>query len=194
MDETYITVSDVIEYLFCPRFIYFMYCLDIKQQEDKRYKVLKGRKVHELREKLNKDYIRKKLNCSRKESAVYLASKKYRVKGIVDEVLFLDDGTASPFDYKFAEDKGKLFATYKYQSLIYGLLIKENYNVDVKKGFVCYTRSNNSVREIIFSEKDFAKAVKTINEILDIIQKGFYPKKTKSLMRCVDCTYRNICA
>jgi len=193
MDETYITVSDVIEYLFCPRFIYFMYCLDIKQQEDKRYKVLKGRKVHEMREKLNRDYIRKKLNCARKESSVYLASKKYRVKGIVDEVLFLDDGTASPFDYKFAEDKGKLFKTYKYQSLIYGLLIKENYNVDVKKGFVCYTRSNNLVREITFSEKDFTEAVKTINEILDIIQKGFYPKKTKSLMRCVDCTYRNIC-
>jgi len=191
MDETYITVSDVIEYLFCPRFIYFMYCLDIKQQEDKRYKVLKGRKVHEMREKLNRDYIRKKLNCARKESSVYLASKKYRVKGIVDEVLF--DGTASPFDYKFAEDKGKLFKTYKYQSLIYGLLIKENYNVDVKKGFVCYTRSNNLVREITFSEKDFTEAVKTINEILDIIQKGFYPKKTKSLMRCVDCTYRNIC-
>jgi len=193
MDETYITVSDVIEYLFCPRFIYFMYCLDIKQQEDKRYKVLKGRKVHEMREKLNRDYIRKKLNCARKESSVYLASKKYRVKGIVDEVLFLDDGTASPFDYKFAEDKGKLFKTYKYQSLIYGLLIKENYNVDVKKGFVCYTRSNNLVREITFSEKDFTEAVKTINEILDIIQKGFYSKKTKSLMRCVDCTYRNIC-
>ena len=193
MDETYITVSDVIEYLFCPRFIYFMYCLDIKQQEDKRYKVLKGRKVHEMREKLNRDYIRKKLNCARKESSVYLASKKYRVKGIVDEVLFLDDGTASPVDYKFAEDKGKLFKTYKYQSLIYGLLIKENYNVDVKKGFVCYTRSNNLVREITFSEKDFTEAVKTINEILDIIPKGFYPKKTKSLMRCVDCTYRNIC-
>ena len=193
MNETYITVSDVMEYLFCPRFIYFMYCLDIKQHEDKRYKVLKGRKVHEMREKLNRDYIRKKLNCTRKESSVYMASKKHHVKGIVDEVLFMDDGTASPFDYKFAEDKGKLFKTYKYQSVIYGLLIKENYNVDVKKGFICYTRSNNSVREITFSEKDFTEAVKTINEILDIIQKGVYPKKTKSLMRCVDCTYRNIC-
>ena len=193
MNETYITVSDVMEYLFCPRFIYFMYCLDIKQHEDKRYKVLKGRKVHEMREKLNRDYIRKKLNCTRKESSVYMASKKHHVKGIVDEVLFMDDGTASPFDYKFAEDKGKLFKTYKYQSVIYGLLIKENYNVDVKKGFICYTRSNNSVREITFREKDFTEAIETINEILDVIRKGFYPKKTKSLMRCVDCTYRNIC-
>ncbi|ODS41199.1 CRISPR-associated protein Cas4 [Candidatus Altiarchaeales archaeon WOR_SM1_SCG] len=193
MNETYITVSDVMEYLFCPRFIYFMYCLDIKQHEDKRYKVLKGRKVHEVREKINKDYIRKKLNCTRKESSVYMASKKHHVKGIVDEVLFMDDGTASPFDYKYAEDKGKLFKTYKYQSVIYGLLIKENYNVDVRKGFICYTRSNNSVKEITFKEKDFTEAVKIINEILDIIQKGVYPKKTKSLMRCVDCTYRNIC-
>ena len=36
--STIITISDVLEYLFCPRFIYFMYCLDIPQHEEKRYK------------------------------------------------------------------------------------------------------------------------------------------------------------
>jgi len=193
MNETYVTVSDVMEYLFCPRFIYFMYCLNIPQHEDKRYKVLKGREIHDMREKINKEYVRKKLNCVRKERSVYMTSKKYHIKGIVDEILFLDDGTACPFDYKFAEFKEKLFKTYKFQSIIYGLLVMENYGVEVKKGFVCYTRSNNLVKEIEFKKKDFDDAVKIINEILDVIQKGFYPKKTKSLMKCVDCTYRNIC-
>ena len=28
--ETIITISDVLEYLFCPRFIYYMHCLDIR--------------------------------------------------------------------------------------------------------------------------------------------------------------------
>ena len=136
-------------------------------------------------------YIRNRMH-SEKEIQEYLRGKKYsyniveKVIAFMVEYKFIDD-------YKFAEDKGKLFKTYKYQSVIYGLLIKENYNIDVRKGFICYTRSNNSVREITFREKDFTEAIKTINEILDIIQKGFYPKKTKSLMKCIDCTYRNIC-
>lgn len=45
----YITPSEVIEYLYCPRFIYFMNCLGIAQHEDQRFMVLKGREVHEQR-------------------------------------------------------------------------------------------------------------------------------------------------
>ena len=35
----YVTTSILLEYLFCPRFIYFMNCLCIPQNEDKRFKV-----------------------------------------------------------------------------------------------------------------------------------------------------------
>lgn len=192
--EVFITVSDVMEYLFCSRFIYFMHCLGIPQHEEKRYKVLKGRALHEAREKANKGYIRKKLQCVRKEVAVYLVSKRNHLKGEVDEVLFLDDGTAAAMDYKFAEFKDKVYRTHKYQSALYGLMIADNYGVDVNRGFVCYTRSNHLVREVKLSEKDFERAIALVNEVLDIIQKGFYPDATKYKARCVDCTYRNICA
>ena len=119
--ETMITISDVLEYLFCPRFIYFMYCLDIPQHEEKRFKVLKGREVHEIRRLTNTEYARKKLNCTRKERDVFIASKENRIKGIVDEVLFLEDGTAAPLEYKFAEYKDKIFRTYKYQLILQAL-------------------------------------------------------------------------
>lgn len=192
--EVFITVSDVMEYLFCPRFIYFMHCLGIPQREEKRYKVLKGRELHEIREKVNRDYLRKKLNCTGKEISAYLTSRKYHIKGEVDEILFLDDGTAAPLDYKFAEFKETLFRTHKYQSALYGLLIMENFGVEVKRGFVCYARSNYRVEEINFQEADFKKAKWMIQEILSIIQRGFYPEGSKQKARCVDCTYRNLCA
>jgi CRISPR-associated exonuclease Cas4 len=146
--EVFITVSDAIEYLFCPRFIYFMHCLMIPQKEEKRYKVMKGRELHEAREKVNRDYLRKKLNCTGKEISVYLSSKKYHFKGEVDELLFLDDGTAAPLDYKFAEFKDSIFRTHKYQSALYGLLIMDNFHIEVKRGFICYARSNYHVEEI----------------------------------------------
>ena len=43
--EIFVTVSDALEYLFCPRFIYFMHCLGIAQREERRFKVQKGRCV-----------------------------------------------------------------------------------------------------------------------------------------------------
>lgn len=78
--ETIIRISDVLEYLFCSRFIYYMYCLDIPQHEEKRFKVIKGREVHETRKLTNRDYVRKKLNCIRKESDVFIASKKVTIQ------------------------------------------------------------------------------------------------------------------
>lgn len=191
--EVSITVSEVIEHMFCPRFTYFMNCLSIPQKEGERYKVKKGRKIHEDKSKINKEYLRKKLGVKDKEISVYLSSTKYKIRGIVDEVLFLNDGTASPLDYKFAEFKEKVFKTYKYQIILYGLMIKDIYNIDVKKGFICYTRSNNLIKEIKFRNFDFENVVSVIDEILEIIIKGTYPKKTKYLKRCFDCCYRNIC-
>ena len=191
--EVFVTVSDALEYLFCPRFIFFERCLMIPEHQEKRFKVLKGRELHEIREKVNRDYLRKRLRCTRKEISVYLTSHKYHFKGEVDEVLFLEDGTAAPLDYKYAEFKNTIYKTHKYQAALYGILIMEHFGVDVKKGFVCYTRSNNYVVEIDFRQKDFEMAKQIVREILMIIQRGYYPEGTKQKARCVDCTYKNIC-
>lgn len=193
MDGVYITPSEVIEYLYCPRFIFYMNVLCIPQHEEQRYKVLKGRELHEQKERVNRDYLRKKLGVTAKDILVYLASERYHLKGIVDEVLSLEDGTLAPLDYKFAEYKETTYRTHKYQSILYGLLIKDNYGQEVKKGYVCYIRSRNKVKEIAFCQKDFDEALRIIDEILEIIQRGFYPKKTGHTIRCIDCCYRNIC-
>ena len=185
-----------------------MNCLCIPQHEEERYKVLKGRELHEERKKVNQAYIRKKLKCVRKDIDVYMPSDSLCLKGVVDEVLFLADGTLAPLDYKFAEYKDTLFLTHKYQSILYAMLIKENYKledlkvvqniehkdkIEVKKGYVCYTRSKSVVKEVEYKEKDFENAQDIILEILNIIHNNYYPKKTKSPSKCTDCCYKNIC-
>jgi len=188
-----ITPSEVIEHLYCPRFTYFMNCLNIPQHEELRYKVLKGRELHERREKENRDYIRKRLGCIDKDISVYIASKTIGVRGIIDEVLYLSDGTLAPLDYKYTEYTDYTFDTHKVQSTLYALLIIENYQKSVKKGFICYAKSSNKIKEIIYSEKDFWYAKKIVEEIFNVTLKGYYPKKTRWLNRCIDCCYRNIC-
>lgn len=189
----YVTPSEVIEYLYCPRFIYFMNCLAIPQHEEQRYKVLKGRELHEERKRLNADYLRKRLGCVDKEIDVYMASDIEHIKGKVDEVLHLSDRSLAPLDYKYAEYKEFLYRTHRYQSALYAMLIKEIYGKEVRRGFICYVRSKNKIAEMVYKEKDFAEARKIIAEMLRIIQTGYFPKKTSSRIRCIDCCYRNIC-
>ncbi|MEW6621099.1 MAG: CRISPR-associated protein Cas4 [bacterium] len=188
-----ITPSEVIEHLFCPRFTYFMNCLKIPQHEEKRYKVLKGRELHSRREQENREYLRKRIGCIGKEILVYLASPRLRVRGIVDEVLTLTDGSMSPLDYKYTEFNDFLFKTHKIQSVIYAMLIKEIYQKPVNEGYICYVRSGNTLKKILYKSDDFEYTNKVIDEIFKVIMLGYYPKKTSYANRCVDCCYQNIC-
>jgi CRISPR-associated exonuclease Cas4 len=189
---TLITPSDIIEYVFCPRFIYFIYAAGVPQQEHRRYKVQKGRDIHEIRQSKNTSYLWKKIGCKARESSVYLSSETLHLKGIIDEVLTLEDGTMAPMDYKFAEFHDEVYKTHRFQSICYGLLIKENYNAPVNRGYILYTRSN-TFKEISIDDKDERELQKIISEMLKIIEEGFFPKGTRSTARCSDFTYKNIC-
>ncbi len=188
-----ITPSEVIEHMYCTRFTYFMNCLNIPQHEELRYKVLKGREIHDKQENINRGYLRKKLGCIDKDISIYLASKKLGVRGIVDEVLHLSDGTLSPLDFKYAAYTDFTFETHKVQSVLYALLIMENYGKPVEKGYICYTRSENRIKEIVYSDKMFNHAKDIVSEIFRVILKGYFPKKNSYKSKCIDCCYRNIC-
>ena len=188
-----VTPSQVLDYLFCPRFTYFEECLHIPEHQELRFKVQMGREVHEKKVRMNPEYLRKKIGVVKKEVSAYLASPRYKVHGIVDEVFVLTDGTMAPLEYKFAEFRPYLFKTHRTQLALQALLIQENYGKEVKKGFLIYTRSKNKLREVLFRPSDFEFAVQIVEDVLRIIQTGFYPPKTKSRVKCLACCYKNIC-
>jgi CRISPR-associated exonuclease Cas4 len=107
--------------------------------------------------------------------------------------LFLDDDTASPLDYKFVEYKQKLFKTYRLQLIFYAQLIKDNFQVPVKKGFIIYTRSKNKLVEVSIKDNDFIELEKIVDDMISIINNCRYPKPTSVKRRCPDCCYKNIC-
>ncbi|GAB6094239.1 CRISPR-associated protein Cas4 [Desulfatiferula olefinivorans] len=186
-----LTATHFLEYLYCPRYTYFEHVLYIPENQGKRFKVEKGRTVHEKVRAMNPDYLRKKVGTIDKRIDVYLTCKC--IRGVVDEILFLDDGTAAPLDYKYAEYKDKVFKTYKLQLAFYGRLIRENYDIPVNRGFIVYTRSKNKLIEVQLTSQDYKELELTLSEISDVINYCRYPKATGVKKRCPDCCYRNIC-
>lgn len=188
-----ITPSVMLEYLFCARFIYFMAVLAIPQYEDKRFKVQKGREVHHYRSLHHKDYLRKRIGVVDKIVERMLYSDQYGFNGKIDEILFLDNGTAAPLDYKFAEWKDIVFEGYQVQLTMYGLLIEENFGKEVKVGYLVYTRSQNHVETVNLGGAIRERTLGYIREIKEIITKGWFPPKKVSKWKCEDCCYRKIC-
>jgi CRISPR-associated exonuclease Cas4 len=188
-----LTVTHVLEHLYCPRFTYFEYVLAIPERQERRPLVLKGRQVHEERKRINPLYLRKKLGVVERRFDVPLASAALGVRGSVDEVLTLADGSMAPFDYKFAEQPPEVYHNQRVQSVLYALLIAETFRVPVRQGFLCYTRSNHRIVALEYREEDFAEAREVVGEVLDVIRTGVFPRATSWKARCADCCYRNIC-
>ncbi len=186
-----LTPSHIIQYLYCPRFTFFEYVLAIPQYEEKDYKAMRGREVHDQKLERNKDYLRKRIGATEKRTDQYLTHNGLR--GRVDEVLTLEDRSMSPLDYKFARYEGKVYETYRTQLYCYAWLIEENFQCTVRRGFLVYVRSQHKVVEIEVTADHKEMVREAVKEIGKIIADNYYPRATRYKKRCLTCTYRNIC-
>ncbi len=186
-----LTPSHIIQYLYCPRFIYFEHVLAIPQFEEKSYKAMKGRELHDEKLERNKDYLRQRIGALEKYQEQYITNDQLR--GKVDEVLLLKDGTMAPLDYKFAFFDEKVYSTYKTQLQCYAILIEDNFRKKVNKGYLVYVRSKNKLIEVPIKEEDKLHVKKCITDIAEIIEKNYFPKASSYKKRCLSCTYKNIC-
>jgi len=186
-----VTPSHIIQYLYCPRFTFFEYVLRVPQHEEKEYKVMQGREMHDRKEAQNSGYLRRRIGATAKIIDAYLTNDLLR--GEVDEVLELSDGTMAPLDYKFAKWEDKLYDTYRTQLACYAWLIEENFSRPVNRGYLVYTRSKNHLLEVPIARADMEAVRSAATAIRDIVQKNLYPDATKVRKKCDHCTYRNIC-
>lgn len=188
-----LTVTHLHEHLYCPRFSFFEHVLQIPERQERRTLVQIGRRAHEERKHINPNYLRKKLGVVGRQFDVPLASAALGVRGAVDEVLELADGSVAPFDYKFAEDPGQVYLNRKMQSVVYGLLLEEVLGKRVRRGWLCYIRSKHKIVEVPHTDADKLQAKRLLAETLAVIRGEVYPDATRYKARCRDCCYRNVC-
>lgn len=186
-----VSPSLLMEYWYCPRFIYFMEVLKIRQYEEKRLKVLLGREVHE-KKALQPEYLRKKLGVVKQERNIYLSAPGLGICGIVDEILYFADGSMASLDYKFAFNKYK-FKTQFLQNVLYAMLIESHYHVSVEACYIVYTREKNEPVRYAITAKAKAAVMVSIKEVNRIVGEGYYPPATPDRKKCGDCTYRRVC-
>jgi CRISPR-associated exonuclease Cas4 len=190
-----ITVSDVKQYLYCPKIIYFDHVLHVPKPPDQKLET--GKEKHEdltSKEKRRKGAIfyDQELDQAEKLFRVALESNALGLRGVLD-YLVKTEREFIPVDYKFGSShSGGVHLNHKYQLAAYALLVEENFKTIVRRGFVHYSKDRVNV-QIDFNDEIRRRTLKMIHEIEWIIEEEIEPISTKNPGRCTDCEYSRYC-
>jgi len=177
-----IDVSDIVQYLYCPRKLYFIRVMGLRITKPK---MDVGRKIHE---NVAKSLKRRKIEGEILEN-VYLESQKYGIKGCVDAIIKRGEEYI-PVDVKYSRFKS-LFYHWKMQLVAYAVLVEENFGCKVKRAYVYLTEGKDWI-EVEITPGDREALMKIIRKVEEIIREERYPRASKS-KKCNYCEVSRFC-
>lgn len=185
-----VTVTDVVEHVFCPKFTYYSSVLGLRQYEEKRGTVKTGRQLHQKHEKTNKDYT-PHLFTGKKLIGCKYYSPKLDLSGKIDEAVETQ-GEIILIERKYT-DYAKLQDTLKVQLGLLSLLIEENTGKPVRKAQVIFSKQNRIVKNYQIDESIKQYALEMLNETKKVAYGCTIPF-SKFDNRCLNCCFRKICS
>ncbi|PKM82815.1 MAG: CRISPR-associated protein Cas4 [Firmicutes bacterium HGW-Firmicutes-13] len=184
-------VSDIKQYIYCPRILYFYYVLPVPRRVTRKMEYGKLEHIEirglEKRRKL-KSYG---LSGGARNFHVPLKSGRLSLHGILDMLIISDSGDYFPVEFKHSISKQGLHQ--KYQLAAYAMLLQEQLRKPVRYGFIYLIPINTAVPvEITQSMREHVK--KVLSAIRNVIKAEKIPEYVRSKGRCSDCEFKNYCA
>lgn len=187
-----IAVTDIKQYHFCPRIIYFTKVLGVEERVTESEE--EGKEAHDDFHKKERRRTTllggKTLKVEQKWTALRLKSEKLGIEGTVDMVAKTPEGYVV-VEYKMTYMPRKIIPNHLYQVAAYAMLVEEAFKTIVRKLYVYYEKSNRAL-EIPLTESIRKHVIWTIKRIRRIIQEEKLPV-AKPSRKCQSCGYRWIC-
>ena len=182
-------VTDVKQYVYCPRIIYFTYCLPVKRPLT--YKMVEGKLSHEETRALERRRSLRAYGLSEGERhfSVHLYSERLGLSGLLDMVIIT---SAEVIPVEFKHTTGKLGLNHKYQLAAYALLVEDKWQRPVRRAFVYFIPAKKAL-EVPITANMRRFVVKTLGKIRALVAAELLPEATRHRGRCVDCEFRRYC-
>ncbi len=182
-------VSDIKQFLYCPRILYFSYVCPVAKKTS--HKMNYGKEEHFELERLEKrrTFRRYRLESGERKFHTRLYSPRLRLEGMLD-MHIVTDGETIPVEFKYSSHQPAL--NHKYQLVAYAMLLEDNYQKPVRRGFLYLIPGNRIYSiEITPSAREFVK--ESLRKIRQMIATETFPRPPYSKGKCKDCEYRNYC-
>lgn len=184
-------VSDLKQYIYCPRIVYYYYVLPIPRRITRKMEY--GRLEHIEINQLEK---RRRLKAyglkeGSRKFQVFLESARLGLSGLLDMMVITTSGEIFPVEFKHSVSKDGLHQ--KYQLAAYAMLLEEKYRKPVRYGFLYLIPKKSVIPvEITTSMRDHVQ--KVLSAIRNVITGERMPGYIRSYQRCTDCEFKNYCA
>lgn len=189
------TVTDLKQYGYCARIVYYHQCLPAIRPTT--YKMKAGTAAGEMEEtrELRRSLSPYGLGRGQRHLDVYLTSRRWGLRGRADLVIETDDNTTRspeviPVDFKLSA--GRLGKNLRLQLMAYGALLQESWELPACRGFVYYIPQRRAV-EVPFTPQLWAQFEQALTAMRAIVERERMPPPTRSRARCQVCEFRLFC-
>lgn len=192
MVETTIQVSDITQYFYCPRKIYFIKTLGLKIKS--RPKMDMGKEEHEKEHRRVKErktiYGFSEEEISKVIHNLMLEDSQLGLYGIIDTTVILKNSEVIPIDVKYSKATS-VKINWRKQLIAYSLLLESHFNILVKRGIIYLPAQRKQIQIDISNEsKEIVK--QDIKKIEELIGSEKMPNVSKG-NQCNYCEMKKFC-
>ena len=198
MERTVFTVTDLKQYAYCPRVVFYTYCLPLIRPTTG--KMEEGRLAHEeARDRERRRTLRiYGLEEARRHFDVPVASAELGLTGRIDLVLEVSGPERSagvgrewiPVDYK--QTARRVGPHVRQQLAAYGIMLEETWGGVVQRGFI-YSLLNRRAEEVLLTPSLRREVRETVAAMREMVEQERMPDPPQSRRPCVNCEFRRFC-
>jgi CRISPR-associated exonuclease Cas4 len=195
MSNWLLEVTDLKQYTYCPRIVFYRYCLP--RVRPITYSMQEGIRSHEEEENREERRSLRNYGLTQGERAFHLALQSTRLglTGRVDLAIATPSrdapgAEAIVVEYKLSEQKAGSHFTL--QLAAYALLLEEAWGLPVKRGYL-YSIPLRRAEPVPITQHLRRKVTQTVVQIRQIVESEIMPSPPDSLRRCVTCEFRRFC-
>lgn len=195
MDELLFEVSDLKQWAYCPRVVYYRYCLpDIRPITDLMEAGAASHRAEAGREE-RRSLRAYGLAMGERAFDLHLRSTRLGLRGRLDLAIAVPDRTtphaeAIVVDYKDSEQPTPTH--FKLQLAAYALLLEEAWGLPVRRGFI-YAIPLHKAELVPITAKLRQKVQATVAAMREAVAGEHMPAPPASRWQCVSCEFRRFC-
>ncbi len=189
MTTDLLTVTDLKQWLYCPRIAYYQRCLPGVRPTTYRMEAAREAHADEADRERRRSLRTYGLAAGERQFDLLVASETLGLRGKIDLVVRREDEVI-PIEYKDAD--GRAGRHLLVQLAAYGLLLEEASGLVARRGFLYFIprRRAASVRLTADLKEAARQAVRAIQAM---VAREALPEPTPVRHRCVACEFRRFC-
>jgi CRISPR-associated exonuclease Cas4 len=188
--ESDISVSDIVQYAYCPRKVYFLKTAGYPVAERKKMEYGKGEHTREHRRSGERTQVYgfERDDVRKVHHGLYVEDSKIGLYGQIDTVVELKDGRLVPVEVKYSQF-ASVFKNWKKQLVAYAVLLEAKFNRKVRRGVLYFPKQRKRIDvDITGEDKEFL--LKDMESIRKIVRDEKIPRGRD---RCGYCEMKKFC-